>query len=78
MGDCKRACVLGLGADPRLSRGLHVGYCSGLCEAVGNCSELVTVYPFLEKIRALSYSPRREGPQVGLIVLCLRAYVCAR
>ena len=45
--------------------------------AVGDCSELVTVYPFLEKIRALSYSPKWEGPQVGLIVLCLRVYVRA-
>lgn len=35
-----------VGAGPRLSKGLHVGDCSGLCEAVGNCSELVTVYPF--------------------------------
>lgn len=77
-----------MGDSGRLSRGLYPrvgsrsetvkGSTGGrLFGAVGDCSELVTVYPFLEKIRAPSYSPRREGPQVGLIVLCLRVYVRA-
>lgn len=77
-----------MGDSGRLSRGLYPrvgrrsetvkGSTGGrLFGAVGDCSELVTVYPFLEKIRAFSYSPKREGPQVGLIVLCLRVYVRA-
>ena len=77
-----------MGGSGRLSKGLcpRVGSMSEtvkgstggrLFGAVGDCSELVTVYPFLEKIRAPSYSPRRECLRVGLIVLCLRVYVRA-